>query len=46
MEKFNETECGGDIPVMAFNMSSGFRTMEDLIEDECVTYRMYFAYYE
>ena len=42
----NETESGGDIPVMAFNMSDGFRTMDDIIEDECVTYCMYFAYYE
>lgn len=42
----NETESGGDIPVVAFNLSFGFRTMKDLVEDECVTYRMYFAYYE
>lgn len=42
----NKTENGGNIPVMAFNISSGFRTMEDLIEDNCITYRMYFAYYE
>ena len=31
---------------MAFNASFGFRTMDDIIEDECVTYRMYFAYFE
>lgn len=42
----NETEREHDIPVVAFNMSFGFRTMEELIEDECVTYRMYFAYFE
>lgn len=42
----NETETGGDIPVVAFNMSFGFRTMEDIVEEECVTYRMYFAYFE
>ncbi len=42
----NETETGGSIPVVAFNMSFGFKTMDELIEDECVTYRMYFAYFE
>ena len=42
----NETERESHIPVMAFNASFGFRTMDDIIEDECVTYRMYFAYFE
>ena len=42
----NETERERNIPVVAFNISFGFRSMEELIEDECVTYRMYFAYYE
>lgn len=42
----NETQSEGHIPVMAFNASFGFRTMDDIIEDECVTYRMYFAYFE
>ena len=31
---------------LAFNASFGFRTMDDIIEDECVTYRMYFAFFE
>ena len=42
----NETQRESHIPVMAFNASFGFRTMDDIIEDECVTYRMYFAYFE
>lgn len=42
----NETQSEGHIPVMAFNASFGFRTLDDIIEDECVTYRMYFAYFE
>ena len=42
----NETERESHIPVMAFNASFGFRTMDDIIEDECVTYRMYFAFFE
>ena len=42
----NETQREGHIPVMAFNASFGFRTMDDIIEDECVTYRMYFAFFE
>ena len=42
----HETQSEGHIPVMAFNVSFGFRTMDDIIEDECVTYRMYFAYFE
>ena len=34
------------IPVIVFNARSGFRTLDELDEEECVTYRMYFAYYE
>lgn len=34
------------IPLIVFNARSGFRTLDELDEEECVTYRMYFAYYE
>lgn len=34
------------IPVVAFSMQDGFRSLDDIEEEDCVTYRMYFAYYE
>lgn len=38
------------IPVTAFNFQNGFfvgtRSLDDIEEDDCVNYRMYFAYFE
>lgn len=34
------------IPVVAFNPFSGIHTLDELDEKECVTFRMYYAYYE